>query len=93
MSNIEGTDLLVDVRSAEEYALGTIPNAISIPIDDLRSRMNELPKHKNIYIFCQIGLRGYLAQRILIQNGYENVKNISGGYALWSVCSKEKALA
>ena len=93
VSNIEGTDLLVDVRSAEEYALGTIPNAINIPIDDLRSRMNELPKHKNIYIFCQIGLRGYLAQRILIQNGYENVKNISGGYALWSVCSKEKALA
>ena len=92
VANLREEDLLVDVRTAEEYAQGTIPRAINIPIDDLRTRMSELPKDRSIYIFCQIGLRGYLGQRILIQNGYENVKNVSGGYALWSVCSSERAL-
>ncbi len=93
VANIGKTDLLVDVRSPEEYELGSIPNAVNIPIDELRGRLVELPKDKSIYIFCQIGLRGYLAQRILIQNDYENVRNVSGGYALWSVCTQEQALA
>jgi NADPH-dependent 2,4-dienoyl-CoA reductase/sulfur reductase-like enzyme/rhodanese-related sulfurtransferase len=90
---ITGEDLLIDVRSPEEYGRGTIPGAINIPVDELRSRLAELPKFKHIYIFCQIGLRGYLAQRILTQNGYENVRNISGGYALWDVCKREQALS
>ena len=93
IAEIGENDMLIDVRSREEYALGTIPNAINIPVDDLRKRINELPKDKNIYIFCQIGLRGYLAQRILLQSGYERVSNISGGYALWSVCAAEQALS
>ncbi len=84
--------ILVDVRSQEEYKEDTMPGAINIPIDELRGRMNELPKEKNIYIFCQIGLRGYLAQRILVQNGYEHVSNISGGFALWKAINKERAL-
>lgn len=82
-------DLLVDVRAPHEYNAGTIPGAINIPVDDLRGRLQELPKDKNIYIFCQIGLRGYLAQRILLQNGFERVKNISGGYNTYSVCMAE----
>jgi NADPH-dependent 2,4-dienoyl-CoA reductase/sulfur reductase-like enzyme/rhodanese-related sulfurtransferase len=90
---ITGEDLLLDVRSPEEYGRGTIPGAINIPVDELRSRLAELPKVKHIYIFCQIGLRGYLAQRILTQNGYENVRNISGGYALWDVCKREQVLS
>jgi rhodanese-related sulfurtransferase len=69
-----------------------MPGAINIPIDQLRERMHELPKEKNIYIFCQIGLRGYLAQRILVQNGYEHVLNISGGFALMNKIKTERAL-
>lgn len=84
--------ILVDVRSQEEYKEDTMPGAINIPIDELRGRMDELAKEKNIYIFCQIGLRGYLAQRILVQNGYEHVSNISGGFALWKAINKERAL-
>ncbi len=84
--------LLVDVRTHAEFANGTIPGAINIPIDELRGRLGELQKEKRIYIFCQIGLRGYLAQRILVQNGYENVRNVSGGYGLWRVCMDEAAL-
>ncbi len=82
-------DLLIDVRTPVEFEAGTIPGAINLPVDDLRSRLQELPKDKNIYIFCQIGLRGYLAQRILLQNGFERVKNISGGYNTYSVCVEE----
>jgi rhodanese-related sulfurtransferase len=84
--------ILVDVRSQEEHKEDTMPGAINIPIDELRGRMDELPKEKSIYIFCQIGLRGYLAQRILVQNGYEHVSNISGGFALWKAINEERAL-
>ena len=85
-------DLLVDVRNPDEFRNGTIPNAINIPVDELRTRLGEIPKDKNVYIFCQIGLRGYLAQRILLQNGYANIKNVSGGYALWKAIQSELAM-
>ncbi len=93
VANIGKDDILMDVRSPEEFATSTIPLAINIPVDELRGRLNELPKDKNIYIFCQIGLRGYLAQRILIQNGYKNVRNVSGGYGLYKICKEEQSLA
>ncbi|MDD2687511.1 MAG: FAD-dependent oxidoreductase [Bacteroidales bacterium] len=71
---------LIDVRTKEEFKLGAIPNAINIPVDDLRSRLNEIPSDKPIYLYCKIGLRGYLAQQILIGNGFKNVYNLVGGY-------------
>ncbi|HZD60161.1 MAG TPA: FAD-dependent oxidoreductase [Anaerolineae bacterium] len=72
--------LLVDVRTPFEFRMvGTIDGAINIPIDYLRSRLDELPKDKDIYVFCEIGLRAYIACRILMQKGYR-VKNLSGGY-------------
>ena len=86
-------DILIDVRNTDEFIAEHIPGAINIPVDDLRSRMNEISTDTNIYIYCQIGLRGYLAQRILVQNGYKNVFNISGGYKLWSACNAETELA
>ncbi len=91
--NISGNDILVDVRSKEEVEKGFIPNSINIPIDSLRERINELDKNKNIYIYCQAGLRGYLAQRILNQNGFAKVLNLSGGYQLWEIIHKEINLA
>lgn len=89
VKDIKEEDVLIDVRSALEFISGNIPGSINIPIDELRGRLSELDKEKNIYIYCQIGLRGYLAQRILLQNGYEQVLNISGGYKLWSACEEE----
>jgi len=53
-------------------------------LDDLRERMLEVPTDKPIVLFCAVGLRGYLAQRILMGNGYKNVRNLSGGYKLYS---------
>lgn len=89
---ITGNDILIDVRDDHEFNAGHIPGAINIPVDDVRSRMNEIRADKNIYIYCQIGLRGYLAQRILLQNGFKNVFNISGGFKLWSACNTETEL-
>lgn len=73
---------LLDVRTSEEYAFGTIRGAINIPVDELRFRLNELPKEKPVVIFCAIGLRGYLALKILQPRGYQ-VRNLSGGYRLF----------
>lgn len=84
--------MLIDVRTAEEYGRGTIPGAVNIPIDDLRSRLSEVPAGTAINVFCQVGLRGYLAQQILLQNGYKDVKNLSGGYNTWSTCVREREL-
>ncbi|MDF2985499.1 MAG: NAD(FAD)-dependent dehydrogenase [Eubacterium sp.] len=80
-------DILLDVREREEAQLGTIQGAINIPLDNLRDSLQELPRDKTIYIFCQVGLRGYLAARILMQHGYKNVKNLSGGYKTYHMAS------
>lgn len=70
---------LVDVRTADEFALGGIPGAINIPLDELRERMKEIPADKPVYLYCGIGLRGYLASNILKENGFSEVRNLVGG--------------
>ena len=89
MDKIKEEDLLLDVRTKEEYENGKIQNSINIPVDEIRNRLTEIPKEKNIFIYCEAGLRGYLAQRILKHNGYMNVLNLSGGYKLWKNCINE----
>ncbi len=84
-------DILLDVREPDEFQLGSIPGAINIPLDKLRDRLAELPKDKTIYVFCQVGLRGYLASRILIQRGYKSVKNLSGGYKLYTMAAGKQS--
>lgn len=76
--------VLLDVRSPIEYNNGHIDGAINIPVDALRERIGELDKNKEIIEYCQVGLRGYIASRILSQNGYK-VKNITGGYKSASI--------
>lgn len=75
--------LLVDVREPVERKMGFIEGSINIPLNDLRDRLNELPKDQTIYITCQVGLRGYLASRILSENGFE-VRNLDGGWKTYS---------
>lgn len=74
----EGT--LIDVRTLQEFTEGAIPNAIHIPVDELRERLDEIPEDKPIYLYCGVGLRGYVALKILTQSGFKNVYNLSGGY-------------
>lgn len=81
-------DILLDVRTVAENRLGTIPGAINIPVDELRGRLSEIPSDKRVIVFCAVGLRGYVAYRILTQNGFENVYNLSGGYKTYSMATE-----
>lgn len=78
---------LLDVRSPGEVAKGAIKGSVNIPIDELRGRLDEIPKDKDLYVTCQVGMRGYLAARILEGNGI-SVKNLDGGYHLYSIVYK-----
>jgi rhodanese-related sulfurtransferase len=76
--------LPLDVRTQKEFDAGTLPGAMHIPVDELRSRIAELPKGSRILCFSAAGERGYIAERILKQRGY-NVKNLSGGFSLYQI--------
>ena len=80
----------VDVRTPYEYKRGTIGNAVNIPVDELRDRLQELPTDKPIHIICQVGLRGYIAYRILAAHGFTGMKNLSGGYYLYNTAMNGK---
>jgi rhodanese-related sulfurtransferase len=70
---------LLDVREPLEFKLGHVEGATNIPLPTLRARLDELPKNKEIAVYCAAGQRSYYATRILILNGFD-VKNISGGF-------------
>jgi len=82
--------LLLDVRTKREVEDGAVPGALNIPVDNLRERLSELPKDKEILVYCQVGLRSYIAYRILRQHGF-TAKSISGGYRTYNMVDKDKA--
>ncbi|HFG2006732.1 TPA: FAD-dependent oxidoreductase [Vibrio cholerae] len=80
IDNLTDEQVLLDVRNPMELQnMGYLPGAINIPVDQLRQRMNELPKDKEIVIYCQVGLRGNVAYRQLVNNGFK-ARNLIGGY-------------
>ena len=79
---IPATAWVLDVREPSETTLGTIPGSVNIPLGQLRGRLGEIDKTREIVVVCQVGLRGYLAERILRQNGFK-ASNLSGGYLTW----------
>lgn len=87
LAELPADTIRIDVRTRDEYKLGTIPGFINIPVDELREHSDELPKEKPIVVTCAVGLRGYLAYRILVQKGFKNVRNLSGGYKTWSMAT------
>lgn len=78
------TTILVDVRSELEHANGHIEGSINLPVDELRARLDELDLSKEIWVYCQVGLRGYTASRILMQKGFK-VKNLTGGFKTYQI--------
>lgn len=78
---------ILDVRTADEHSLNFIEDSVNIPLDELREHLDELPKDKPIYTYCAVGLRGYLAARILMQHGFKNVKNLIGGYKTYTAAT------
>lgn len=79
----ENDAVILDVRTSKEFSGGAIDGAININVDDLRENLEKLDKNKVYAIYCQVGLRGYLANRIMRNNGFRAV-NLNGGYNLWS---------
>ena len=84
--------LLLDVRTAAEARGGGISGAMQIPVDELRERIGELPAGRPVILYCAVGLRGYIAQRILLQQGIE-AYNLSGGYKTYQMVFPEKDLS
>ncbi len=80
---------ILDVRTREEFAMGSIHGAINIPVDEIRNRLSEIPVDKPVYLYCAIGLRGYLAARILKARGFADVRNLSGGYKTHNIATKK----
>jgi len=80
--------ILLDVRTPKEAEGGKcIQGSLNIPLDELRERLDEIPAGKPVYIYCAVGLRGYLALQILMQRGFTNVKNLSGGYKTYATAT------
>lgn len=91
LQNVNGITLL-DTRTSFEYSRGHIDGFINIPVDELRSRMDEIDKSKPLYVMCQSGLRSYISCRILAQNGFD-CYNFSGGYRFYESVIKEKLIS
>lgn len=79
---------IIDTRTPAEFELGTISGALNIPVADIRERLNEIDKNKPVVVFCAVGLRGYIAARILMANGYD-VRNLSGGYKTYQLATQD----
>lgn len=79
---------LIDVRPEISYKTNTIPNSFNIPINELRTRLTEIPKDKKVILFCNTGYTSYCASRILIQNGFNNVYSFMGGFELYKELTK-----
>lgn len=76
--------LVIDVRDERVYDTENLQGAINIPLEDLRERLDEVPKDRPVVVHCSVGYRSYLAQRILQQNGWTNVRNLYDGFAFAS---------
>ncbi|HNV19192.1 MAG TPA: FAD-dependent oxidoreductase [Rectinema sp.] len=82
---------VLDVRTPEEFSIGAIPGAKNIPLDSLRQNLGEIPQDREVLIYCGVGLRGYLAERILRQNGWTSIANLSGGYKTWEIATEPQS--
>jgi NADPH-dependent 2,4-dienoyl-CoA reductase/sulfur reductase-like enzyme/rhodanese-related sulfurtransferase len=81
-------DFLLDVRTESEHRAGCIEGSTLIPLDTLRDRLDRIPRNRRIIVYCAVGLRGYLAARILMQHGFHEVYNLSGGITTYDYATR-----
>lgn len=86
--DIEGA-LLIDVRESDTIT-ETIEGSINIPNSEIRGRLNEVPRDRKVLLFCNTGFQSYVAARVLMQNGFENVYNLAGGIELYKIIKKNE---
>ncbi|MFA7117151.1 MAG: FAD-dependent oxidoreductase [Sphaerochaetaceae bacterium] len=87
---VENGAVLIDVRSKAEFELGAIEGAINYSHDTIRDHLEDIPKDKDVVLICAMGLRGHIASRILFQNGFTRIYNLTGGYKTWHAVLAEK---
>lgn len=83
IENLSDDSVLIDVRTEAERSVGKIEGSINIPLEELRNRLDEIPRDKKIILYCTKSRKSYFASRVLLQNGFENVYSLSGGYLLY----------
>jgi len=81
-TELQKDDFILDVRTPAEFARGSVPNAKNIHVDELRGRLDDLPMDRTIHVYCAVGVRSYIACRILEQNGFD-ARNMPGGYVTY----------
>ncbi len=79
--------VLLDVRTKEEFSTRAIEGSINVPIEELRARLDEFPIDKSIYVYCEVGYRSYLALRILLQSGFKEVYELTGGFKIYEMAN------
>lgn len=85
--DVKEEDFVLDVRTPQEYAAGHIAGSVNIPLDELRERLGELPKDTSITVTCAVGLRGYIAARILAGHGFKAL-DLTGGYRMYATAKR-----
>ncbi len=91
IEDLDDDAIILDVRQEVETRIGKIEGSVNIPLNNLRDRLDELDREKEIVVYCAVGLRGYIACRILTQHGFKNVKNLLGGFKLYSTVQDDKS--
>ncbi|MBN1624293.1 MAG: FAD-dependent oxidoreductase [Clostridia bacterium] len=81
--------VILDVRTPEEVSMGAVPGYLNIPVDSLRDRIQEVPVGRPVVVYCRVGIRAYIACRILMQNGFNEVYNLAGGYVSYSTINSD----
>ena len=89
LADVPEDTVLLDVRTKAECEMGAVPGSINVPVDSLRDEIDTLDKTKPYVVYCKVGIRAYIACRILMQNGFENVRNLAGGYTTYRVVSQD----
>ena len=79
--------LFLDVRTPEEFSLGHLEGAVNIPNTEIRTRLDEVPRDRFVVVYCGVGIRGYLAERVLVDNGYRDVANLAGGWKTYEAAT------
>jgi rhodanese-related sulfurtransferase len=82
LEKIKAGAVILDVRTSGEFQAGAYPGAVNIPVQELAYRLSEVPRDRPVVLYCGVGYRAYVAQRILINMGRANVRNLLGGYRL-----------
>ncbi len=89
LSDLPKNTVLLDIRTKAEVSMGAIPGSINISVDSLRENLDSLDKSKPYVVYCAVGIRAYIASRIMTQNGFSNVRNLAGGYTTYRIASKD----